>query len=101
MGDSKSVEFLDEHAFSTTRPRNTGVIFTICSILKTRFDVPVREVHLDSRFVEDLGIDAFDLPDLLLALEETFEMDIPVAVAARILTVKDAVKCVLLSARYG
>ncbi|HWZ87459.1 MAG TPA: phosphopantetheine-binding protein [Polyangiaceae bacterium] len=96
MVDSKSVEFLDEPPPSATRPRDHGVVYAICSILKTRFDVPLREVHLDSRFVEDLGMDAFDLPDLILALEETFEMDISVAVAARILTVKDAVKCVLL-----
>jgi acyl carrier protein len=96
MVDSKSVEFLDEPPLSSTRPRDKGVIYTVCSILKTRFDIPAREVHLDSRFVEDLGLDAFDLPDLILALEETFEMDISVAVGARILTVKDAVKCVLL-----
>ena len=96
MVDRKSTEFGDEHPVSTTRPRDQGVIYTICSILNTRFEVPAREVHLDSRFVEDLGMDAFDLPDLILALEETFEMDISVAVAARILTVKDAVKCVLL-----
>ncbi|HTA90669.1 MAG TPA: phosphopantetheine-binding protein [Polyangiaceae bacterium] len=96
MVDSKSVEFLDKPALSSTRPHDKGVIYTICGILKTRFDVPTREVHLDSRFVEDLGLDALDLPDLILALEENFEMDISVAVAARILTVKDAVKCVLL-----
>jgi acyl carrier protein len=72
-----------------------SAIRTICNILRTRFELPVQEVRLSSRFVEDLGMDVFDLPDLILSLEETFELDISLAVAARILTLKDAVKCVL------
>jgi acyl carrier protein len=97
MVDYKSKPFSDEPPPSSTRPRDQRAIYTICSILQRRFDVPAKEVHLDSRFIEDLGIDAFDLPDLILALEEAFEMDISLPVAARILTVKDAVKCVLLA----
>jgi acyl carrier protein len=38
--------------------------------------------------------DAFDLLDLIFVFEETFEMHISEGVAAQILTVKDAVKCI-------
>lgn len=96
MANNDLTEFRDEPPPSSTRRRDQRVFQAICSILQTRFDIPTRDAHLESRFVEDLGIDAFDLPDLILALEEAFEIDISITVAARVLTVKDAVKCVLL-----
>jgi acyl carrier protein len=86
---------MDDPPPSSTQRRDERVVRTICGILRTRFDLPTREVSLNSRFVEDLGMDAFDLPDLILSLEEAFEMDISLGVAARILTLRDAVRCVL------
>ena len=91
--------FDDELPPSSTQRRDQRAIDRICTILKTRFEVPMHAVQLTSRFVEDLGIDAFDLPDLILALEEAFEIDISIGLAARILTVKDAVACVLCKRR--
>ena len=85
----------DEPPPSSTQRCDPRAIDRICCILKTRFEIPVHAVQLRSRFVEDLGIDAFDLPDLILALEEAFEVDISIGLAARILTVRDAVTCVL------
>jgi acyl carrier protein len=96
MVDHKSKEVFDDPPPSSTRRRDERIVQAICIILKTRFEISPGEVHLNSRFVEDLGIDAFDLPDLILALEEVFEIDISTGHAARILTVKDAVTCVLL-----
>jgi len=96
MVDRKSREVFDEPPPpSSTRRRDQQALIVICGILGNRFGVSAREVHFDSRFVEDLGIDAFDLPDLILALEEAFELDISIALAARILTVKDAIRCAL------
>lgn len=95
MVDYESRETADDPPPSSTLRRDERVIRTICSILRTRFDLPVNEVSLNSRFIEDLGMDAFDLPDLILSLEETFEVDISLGVAARILTLRDAVRCVL------
>ena len=70
------------HRRPPTRRRDERTVEALCIILKTRFEIPPREVHLDSRFIEDLGIDAFDLPDLILALEEVFEIDISAGHAA-------------------
>jgi acyl carrier protein len=94
MVDQRSKEVFDDPPPSSTRRRDQRAFDGICGILRTRFEIPAREVQLDSRFVQDLGIDVFDLPDLILALEEVFEIDISTGVAARILTVKDALKCV-------
>ena len=88
-------ESTDAPSPSSTQRRDERAVSKICSILSERFELPVKDASLNSRFVEDLGMDAFDLPDLVLSLEETFEVDISLAVAARILTVKDAVRCVL------
>ena len=96
MASYKPTGFDDEPPASSIQRRDQRVVDRIGCILETRFEVPVHAVQLKSRFVEDLGIDAFDLPDLILALEEAFEVDISVGLAARILTVKDAVTCVLL-----
>ena len=95
MVDYESRESTDDPPPSSTQRRDERVVSTICSILRTRFGLPAREESLNSRFVEDLGMDAFDLPDLVLSLEETFEIDISLGVATRILTLKDAVRCVL------
>jgi acyl carrier protein len=95
MIDHESRGSADDPPASSTQRRDERAVRTICSILRVRFELPAKDVSLNSRFVEDLGMDVFDLPDLVLALEETFEVDISLAVAARILTLRDAVRCVL------
>jgi len=95
MVDYESQESTDDTPPSSTQRRDERALRTICSILRVRFELPAKDVSLNSRFVEDLGMDVFDLPDLILSLEEAFEIDISLGVAARILTLKDAVRCVL------
>jgi len=97
MVDHRSKDAFGDPPPSSTRRRDQRAFGAICGILQRRFEISPREVHLDSRFIEDLGIDAFDLPDLILALEEVFEIDISNSLAVRLLTVKDALKCVLSS----
>ena len=53
----------------------------------------VEEVKVvsEASFVEDLGADSLDTVELVMALEEEFETEIPDEEAQKILTVKDAV----------
>lgn len=46
----------------------------------------------ESSFVEDLGADSLDVVELVMALEEEFEIEIPDEQAEKIVTVGDAVK---------
>ena len=46
----------------------------------------------DSKFVEDLGADSLDVVELVMALEEKFDIEIPDSDAEAIATVADAVK---------
>ena len=50
------------------------------------------EVKEDSKFVEDLGADSLDVVELVMALEEKFDIEIPESDAEKITTVGDAVK---------
>ncbi|MRI84037.1 MAG: acyl carrier protein [Nitratiruptor sp.] len=50
------------------------------------------EVKPETRFVEDLGADSLDVVELVMALEETFGIEIPDEDAEKIQTVADAVK---------
>jgi acyl carrier protein len=44
-----------------------------------------------SSFVDDLGADSLDTVELVMALEEEFEIDIPDEEAEKIVTVQDAI----------
>ena len=50
------------------------------------------EVKEESKFVEDLGADSLDVVELVMALEEKFDIEIPDDQAEKIATVSDAVK---------
>ena len=50
---------------------------------------PVDAITPDAKFVEDLGADSLDTVELVMALEEAFEVDIPDEVAETIHTFRD------------
>ena len=53
------------------------------------------EVNKDSSFVDDLGADSLDTVELVMALEEEFETEIPDEEAESITTVKEAIDYIL------
>ena len=52
--------------------------------------VEENEITLDSSFIDDLGADSLDIVELIMALEEEFDIEIPDEDAEKILTVGDA-----------
>ena len=54
-------------------------------------DEKVDSITPESSFVNDLGADSLDTVELVMALEEEFDIEIPDDVAEQILTVQDAV----------
>lgn len=50
------------------------------------------EIKDDSKFIEDLGADSLDIVELVMALEEEFDLEIQDSDAEGILTLADAVK---------
>jgi len=60
-------------------------------VIVEQLNVNADEVKLESNFVEDLGADSLDVVELVMALEEKFEIEIPDSEAEKIQTVKDVV----------
>ena len=56
-----------------------------------QLDCDPAEVKEDSKFIEDLGADSLDVVELVMALEEKFDIEIPDEDAEKILTVPDAI----------
>ena len=64
---------------------------TIKRIVVERLSKEESEVTVDARFIDDLGADSLDLTELMMALEEEFNVDIDDE-ANSIETVSDAIK---------
>jgi len=64
----------------------------IKAVVAEQLDCDVAEIKEDSKFIEDLGADSLDVVELVMALEEEFDIEIPDEDAAGILTVADALK---------
>ena len=61
-------------------------------IVAEQLGVNEGEIKADSSFVDDLGADSLDTVELVMALEEEFEMEIPDEDAEKITTVGDAIR---------
>ena len=60
-------------------------------IVVEQLGVKEDEVTLEASFVDDLGADSLDTVELVMALEEEFETEIPDEDAEKITTVQQAV----------
>jgi acyl carrier protein len=60
-------------------------------IVAEQLGVKEDEVTNDASFVEDLGADSLDTVELVMALEEEFETEIPDEDAEKITTVQQAI----------
>lgn len=60
-------------------------------IVAEQLGVNEAEIKIESSFVDDLGADSLDTVELVMALEEEFEMEIPDEQAEKITTVKQAI----------
>ncbi len=61
------------------------------SIVAEQLGVKEEEVTNDASFVDDLGADSLDTVELVMALEEEFETEIPDEEAEKITTVQQAI----------
>jgi acyl carrier protein len=61
------------------------------SIVAEQLGVKEEEVTNDASFVDDLGADSLDNVELVMALEEEFECEIPDEEAEKITTVQQAI----------
>ncbi|HEY8208794.1 MAG TPA: acyl carrier protein [Myxococcaceae bacterium] len=61
------------------------------NIIADQLGVGEDEIKPESSFIEDLGADSLDIVELVMAMEEEFEVEIPDEEAENIKTVGDAI----------
>jgi len=69
-----------------------ALIDDVKAVVVEQLNVNADEVKEESKFVEDLGADSLDVVELVMALEEKFDIEIPDSEAENITTVGDALK---------
>lgn len=65
------------------------------AIIAEQLGVKADEIKNDASFVDDLGADSLDTVELVMALEEEFETEIPDEDAEKITTVQQAIDYVV------
>ena len=68
-----------------------GLFEKIQKVISERLGVKPEEIKLESSFVDDLGADSLDTVELVMALEEEFEIEIPDEEAEKMNRVADVV----------
>lgn len=61
-------------------------------IIAEVLNVETDEITMDTSFVEDLGADSLDIFQIVMGIEEEFDIEIPTDAAERIVSVGDAVE---------
>lgn len=64
----------------------------IKKIIAEKLDVELNEIVPEASFVDDLGADSLDLVELIMSIEEEFDIDISDDDAEKLMRVKDAIK---------
>ncbi|WP_441702345.1 acyl carrier protein [Helicobacter pylori] len=64
----------------------------IQAVIAEQLNVDTAQVTPEAEFVKDLGADSLDVVELIMALEEKFDIEIPDEQAEKIVNVGDVVK---------
>ncbi len=72
---------------------NTEEVFEkVKAIIVEQLGVAEASVEMEASFIDDLGADSLDIVELVMALEEEFDLEIPDADAEKVVTVGDVVE---------
>jgi len=80
-----------ENLFSGEAITMSSIEEQVKAIVAEQLGVKQEEVTNDASFVDDLGADSLDTVELVMALEEEFETEIPDEDAEKITTVQQAI----------
>lgn len=61
-------------------------------VIAEKLSVDLSDVVPEASLVDDLGADSLDLVELIMSMEEEFDIDIPDEEAEKLVTVKDAIE---------
>lgn len=61
-------------------------------IIAEVLNIDAEDIHITSTFVDDLGADSLDIFQIIMGIEEAFDIEIPNEAAEKIVSVGDAVE---------
>ncbi|EAI1943188.1 acyl carrier protein [Campylobacter coli] len=61
------------------------------AVVVEQLSIDADAVKMESKIIEDLGADSLDVVELIMALEEKFEVEIPDSDAEKLIKIKDVV----------
>ncbi len=67
------------------------ILEKVKKIIVEQLGVADTSVTMEASFIDDLGADSLDIVELIMALEEEFDMEIPDSDAEKVVTVGDVV----------
>ena len=73
----------------------SDIVEQVKNIVAEQLGVKSEEVKNESSFVDDLGADSLDTVELVMALEEEFETEIPDEHAEKLTTVQEAIDYII------
>ena len=85
----------------TTGDKQKEIIEKVKQIISEQLGVEEAEVTPSASFVDDLGADSLDTVELVMALEENFDIEIPDDAAEKIRTVQDAIDYIDKHSKVG
>ncbi len=68
------------------------VLEKVKGIIVEQLGVAENAVTMEASFIDDLGADSLDIVELVMALEEEFDIEIPDSDAEKVVTVQDVVE---------
>lgn len=68
-----------------------AVFDDVRDVVVEQLSVSPEAVKLESKIIEDLGADSLDVVELVMALEEKFEVEIPDSEAEKLISINDVV----------
>ena len=66
----------------------------VIELISKQLNRPAEEITEDKEIVKDLGADSLDVVEMLMSLEEEFEISVPEEDAVNIKTVGDIIKLI-------
>jgi len=73
----------------------------VMNVIKKFGSIDADKVTKEAHFTNDLGLDSLDTVELLMTIEDEFDIEIPDAKAEQIATVKDTVEYIVNNPKGG
>lgn len=83
---------LDLQKTQENKLMSDSIATKVKTIIAEKISVDVDSLEASKSFTEDLGADSLDVVEMVMGLEEAFDVEIPDEAAEKIATVDDAIK---------